>query len=475
MPGNHHNNQHHQQGNNHQQGNHNHSMAYTKLDYLEADNLNGSPTLMYHKWHPYDSFESFKSEKTKKLYLSKIVQQVETIRTQYYSNWFNEYSPIISELPDSQHYTAKTVWRMVVGWGSNPALETGIQLHHFYGFPYIPGSSVKGMLHHTAEMKLVEDDKTDNLLEMFKNAPDYTKAPDNKALIFINELKMIHILFGSITVERPNNNGSYGPECPRSILKIWKGKIEDVAIKAITDNDLKNSWKAFKKDITFLLEDKENTCGLLTCLDAVPDPQEKDILQKDVLTSHYGEYYNNTKPPSDDQKPNPVLFLAVAPLKKFHFFFRFRPLTKSILTFNHINEQEYQTNDLNSFKDKLIQYFKDTLKTALEETAAGGKTAAGYGYFKEITDMNTPQNNPQYQNGQQENLPTELIPDNLDPGILASKIDDIIQNNNLPEETKKEIVSKLKTIYSTEIVKWKKKAETKPIVKIRVEWINKYS
>jgi len=474
MPGHqHNNNQHPQQGHNHQpQGNNNHSMAYTKLDYLEAPSQNGSPTLMYHKWHPYDSFNSFENDKSKKEYLSQITNQVETIRTQYYKKWFEEYTSMISELSNSHHYTGKTVWRMVVGWGSNPAFETGIQLHQFYGFPYIPGSSVKGLLHHTAEMKLVEDDKADNLIEIFANSPDYTKAPDNTALTFINELKMIHILLGSIAVDKPkNNNDSYGPECPRSILERWKNITKDKDIDAIADNDLKNSWKAFKKDISFLLTDQDNTCGLLTCFDAIPDPSGDNILQKDVLTSHYKDYYNNTKPPSDDQNPNPILFLAVAPQKKFHFFFRFRSLSKSILTFNHINEQEYQNNDLNPFNDKLIQLFKDTLKTALEETAAGGKTAAGYGYFKEIIEITNKNQNhtPQQVNN---NL---SIPDGMDAGSLATRIDEIIRNAAYPDEINKEIVGTLRSTYPGEIVKWEKKAETKNGVKIRMEWIKRYS
>ena len=42
--------------------------------------------------------------------------------------------------------TAALGSRMVLGLGSGSVLETGIILHHVYGFPFIPGSSLKGCL-----------------------------------------------------------------------------------------------------------------------------------------------------------------------------------------------------------------------------------------------------------------------------------------------------------------------------------------
>lgn len=40
----------------------------------------------------------------------------------------------------------KPDWRMVVGLGGESVYETSITLHHIYGIPYIPGSSVKGVV-----------------------------------------------------------------------------------------------------------------------------------------------------------------------------------------------------------------------------------------------------------------------------------------------------------------------------------------
>ena len=35
-------------------------------------------------------------------------------------------------------------WRFIIGLGTDSVYETGITLHHVYGFPYIPGQSIKG-------------------------------------------------------------------------------------------------------------------------------------------------------------------------------------------------------------------------------------------------------------------------------------------------------------------------------------------
>ena len=40
----------------------------------------------------------------------------------------------------------KPDWRLVVGLGNESVYEISITLHHIYGFPYIPGSAVKGVV-----------------------------------------------------------------------------------------------------------------------------------------------------------------------------------------------------------------------------------------------------------------------------------------------------------------------------------------
>ena len=39
-----------------------------------------------------------------------------------------------------------TSWRVIPGLGNASVFETGMTLHHIYGFPYLPASSIKGIV-----------------------------------------------------------------------------------------------------------------------------------------------------------------------------------------------------------------------------------------------------------------------------------------------------------------------------------------
>lgn len=46
---------------------------------------------------------------------------------------------------ETESFSAKPEWRVVSGLGGASVYETSITLHHLYGFPYLPGSAVKGV------------------------------------------------------------------------------------------------------------------------------------------------------------------------------------------------------------------------------------------------------------------------------------------------------------------------------------------
>jgi|GEM_PF-5691152 CRISPR-associated protein Cmr6 len=54
-------------------------------------------------------------------------------------------------------FSMRTTWRLITGIGASSSLETGMILHHVYGFPYIPGSSLKGLLRYYMEEVIEED------------------------------------------------------------------------------------------------------------------------------------------------------------------------------------------------------------------------------------------------------------------------------------------------------------------------------
>ncbi len=43
-------------------------------------------------------------------------------------------------------FSMQTSWRLITGIGASSSLEVGMILHHVYGIPYIPSSSIKGVL-----------------------------------------------------------------------------------------------------------------------------------------------------------------------------------------------------------------------------------------------------------------------------------------------------------------------------------------
>ncbi len=75
----------------------------------------------------------------------------------------------------------KPEWRMNVGLGGESVYETGMTLHHIYGFPYIPATAIKGIAHHYARE---EGKDTDLILKIFGS--DDTDNPQQGKVIFFD-------------------------------------------------------------------------------------------------------------------------------------------------------------------------------------------------------------------------------------------------------------------------------------------------
>jgi CRISPR-associated protein Cmr6 len=57
---------------------------------------------------------------------------------------------------DAKTFQAQTDWRFVTGLGRNTPFEVGFTFHRLYGFPVIPGSSLKGLARAWAYFRLKE-------------------------------------------------------------------------------------------------------------------------------------------------------------------------------------------------------------------------------------------------------------------------------------------------------------------------------
>lgn len=172
----------------------------------------------------------------------------------------------------------KTEGPFVTGLGRNHPVENGFAWHQTLGTPYLPGSSVKGIV--------------------------------------------------------------------RSWAKTWKEEKEE-AINRIFGPRNSDASKV----------------GSVIFLDAIPAGQVK--LKADVMTPHYGPYYQRNEPPADWHNPVPVPFLVVDSGQDF--------------LFGLLPRRRTEETDKADCKAAV-----EWLKEALSYIGGGAKTAAGYGRFEEF-------------------------------------------------------------------------------------------
>jgi CRISPR type III-B/RAMP module RAMP protein Cmr6 len=190
-------------------------------------------------------------------------------------------------------------WRMVVGLGGETVLETDITLHHLYGLPIIPGSALKGL----TRAYVAGEEK-----EYFIIPPDKPGAAPGPSLEEKTDHPDIQRIFGM-----------------------------------------------------------QKQAGTVLFFDALPTNGEAAFVV-DIMNPHYPEYYRTLQsktitPPTNDQSPNPIAFLAV-----MNTTFTFA------LAARDPNNQRHKDD---------VELVREWLQKALQKYGVGGKTSAGYGYFRE--------------------------------------------------------------------------------------------
>lgn len=162
-------------------------------------------------------------------------------------------------------FTVKTDWRFITGLGSKGPLEVGFTFHR-YGFPFLPGSSVKGLARAWAFFQIVEQ----------------TDATD------LGKLEQ-YLAYDGDEIRK---------------YEDWHRNQPEEAKK------LANDYRA--------IFGTTNAAGKAIFFDAIPDSPPK--LELDIMNPHFGDYYSGKEPyPTDWQNPVPVFFLTVAAGQKFHF------------------------------------------------------------------------------------------------------------------------------------------------------------
>jgi CRISPR-associated protein Cmr6 len=215
-----------------------------------------------------------------------------------------------------------TDWRLIAGLGRKGPYEVGFTFHR-YGFPYLPGSSVKGIA------------RAAGLVEL---AGALGESDINRlaGLLRLDEPEHFRELFA----ERYPGVDSY----------VTQLGIEFRAIFGTT-----------------------TAAGGAMFFDAIP--ARRPTLDLDIMNPHYPDYYQGSQWPTNWQSPVPVFFLTVAPDTEFRFAVGWRGS----------REREWESKWM-GLRNRAERW----LRQGLTELGAGGKTSAGYGYFRVTPDIETP-------------------------------------------------------------------------------------
>jgi CRISPR-associated protein Cmr6 len=172
--------------------------------------------------------------------------------------------------------------KLAIGLGSASAYETGITLHPIYGIPFLPASSIKGIV------------RSWIITNVFKDEKD---ALQDKAFCDI---------FGC--------RGD-------TIIEIDEAKIQ---------------CKSFYKLNPSFKGDSGERMGNIIFLDAFPI--HKPLMKVDIMTPHYSEWYSDGRtPPADYLSPVPIPFLTIQDTK-FNFYLVLRDNYTESISFKNENK-----------------------------------------------------------------------------------------------------------------------------------------
>lgn len=141
-------------------------------------------------------------------------------------------------------------WHLVSGLGYASVYETSITLHHVYGVPYIPASSIKGVV----RSWMIQEKYFAQLTEQEQEAKDAGEKAERKAL-------------------------------------------QDQAFCDLFGCDDKSYYREARQ-------------GQVIFFDAFPCTEP--VVDVDIMNPHYPDYYGGSQLPTDFQNPVPIPFLVVS-------------------------------------------------------------------------------------------------------------------------------------------------------------------
>jgi CRISPR-associated protein Cmr6 len=280
----------------------------------------------------------------------------------------------------SDTLTLEVVWRLTSGLGTPSVFNVGFTLHHVFGFPYLPGSTLKGIVRHYAMMTQIAEplgiQPVDvSMLDDVEAIRQWKEKHPPTAMEWLEALlAALHKSPNAMTVDErkgvqevlDNLKKELGQSCQTNRrMYTWPTREAFVLKDNYTLQDLwdgiPGTFAGCAKFCQIFGSTQRRGGVLFFDLLSAADPPLK--LALDIMNPHYGKYYTDAAPPADYLEPVPVYFLTVDQGSQFSTFVAARDqvLLDQILQ-RSVNGQ-----------------WTGWLCEALEHWGAGGKTRAGYG------------------------------------------------------------------------------------------------
>jgi len=276
----------------------------------------------------------------------------------------------------------------MTGIGNEHPLENGFSFLNPYGLPYLPGSAVKGILRRAAE-ELSSGEFGDTagwqypyvwLLFGFdaesaylKGTLEDTRSPLDRDLSKQGPDALVSKI--QETLADQYRDAVRKQQFDESALGYFMKHV----LSAESLAEYQDSPGRFLLDLTRKESARSETHGVsrkeihyrgaLSFWDACPAPPENSgeqgFLRIEILTPHYGEYYQGHTSPADCGQPVPNPFLTIAPGCRFTFFV------------------QCETARLpETLRGKWRPLLEQAFSHAFDWLGFGAKTAVGYGQMK---------------------------------------------------------------------------------------------
>ncbi len=297
-------------------------------------------------------------DEAKRIALSRVRDTSRQSRVKQLADHLNGRQTQLAKASGALTIEATSASPFVTGMGEEHAVENGFAFLAPYGLPYLAGSGVKGVIRRAAE-ELAAGLNPDG----------------NGGWTFTR----VMWLFGF-----EGNAGwmQKDPEKGRAELLAPAWEEELASLKDTDEEAAKLADLLGRRDNEFIGDffrrirsGDAHLAGALAFWDVIIAGD----LDLDILTPHYGEYYQGSEPPHDAGQPQPNPFLVVGPKAKFTFH----------VTCAEHRLPESLTREVMD-KDGNTKVWCKLLKAAFDHAFAwggfGAKTAVGYGVLQRLED-----------------------------------------------------------------------------------------